>query len=283
MVIIIGFIIIMGGTLGGFVIAQGNIMDLIHIAEIITILGMLFGCAIIMAPIAVLQGISTGLINILKGAPYQKEDYEDLFKMMYELFQLGRRNGMIALEEHVMNPDGSSLFKKYDKFYNNNRAVDFFCDGLRPLVDGRLKPEQIGPLMDSGVKHVEHEKHAPVHVLHLVADSMPAFGIVAAVMGIINTMQYLSDTEKVGRMIAAALSGTFLGIFLSYGVINPLAVNLHFYNDGESTYLKVIKASVVAFALGLPPLVACEIGRREIEHRFQPSAGDLETMLKTAK
>ena len=283
MVIIIGFIIIMGGTLGGFVIAQGNIMDLIHIAEIVTILGMLFGCAIIMAPVAVLQGISTGLINILKGAPYQKEDYEDLFKMMYELFQLGRRNGMIALEEHVMNPDGSSLFKKYDKFYNNNRAVDFFCDGLRPLVDGRLKPEQIGPLMDSGVKHVEHEKHAPVHVLHLVADSMPAFGIVAAVMGIINTMQYLNDTEKVGRMIAAALSGTFLGIFLSYGVINPLAVNLHFYNDGESTYLKVIKASVVAFALGLPPLVACEIGRREIEHRFQPSAGDLETMLKTAK
>ncbi len=283
MVIIIGFIIIMGGTLGGFVIAQGNIMDLIHIAEIITILGMLFGCAIIMAPVSVLQGISTGLINILKGAPYQKEDYEDLFKMMYELFQLGRRNGMIALEEHVMNPDGSSLFKKYDKFYNNNRAVDFFCDGLRPLVDGRLKPEQIGPLMDSGVKHVEHEKHAPVHVLHLVADSMPAFGIVAAVMGIINTMQYLSDTEKVGRMIAAALSGTFLGIFLSYGVINPLAVNLHFYNDGESTYLKVIKASVVAFALGLPPLVACEIGRREIEHRFQPSASDLETMLKTAK
>lgn len=283
MVIIIGFIIIMGGTLGGFILAEGQVMDLIHKAEIVTILGMLFGCAIIMAPVSVLQGISSGLMNILKGAPYKKDDYEDLFKMMYELFQLGRRNGMIALEEHVMNPDGSSLFKKYDKFHSNSRAVDFFCDGLRPLVDGRLKPEQIGPLMDSGVKHIEHEKHAPVHVLHLVADSMPAFGIVAAVMGIINTMRFLSDTEKVGAMIAAALSGTFLGIFLSYGVINPLAVNLHFYNDGESTYLKVIKASVVAFALGLPPLVACEIGRREIEHRFQPSASDLETMLKTAK
>ena len=283
MVIIIGFIIIMGGTIGGFIVAQGEVMDLIHIAEIITILGMLFGCAIIMAPVAVLKGISSGLISILKGAPYKKDDYEDLFKMMYELFQLGRRNGMIALEEHVMNPDGSSLFKKYDKFYKNPRAIDFFCDGLRPLVDGRLKPEQIGPLMDSGVKHIEHEKHAPVHVMHLVADSMPAFGIVAAVMGIINTMRYLDDTQKVGTMIAAALSGTFLGIFLSYGVINPLAVNLHFYNEGEATYLKVIKASVVAFALGLPPLVACEIGRREIEHRFQPSASDLETMLKTSK
>ena len=283
MAIIIGFIIIMGGTLGGFVMEGGKPMSLIHYGEIVTILGMLFGCAIIMAPVSVLQGISQGLKNILKGAPYNKEDYEDLFKMMYELFQLGRRNGMIALEEHVMNPDGSSLFKKYDKFHSNQRAVDFFCDGLRPLVDGRLKPEQIGPLMDSGVKHIEHEKHAPVHVMHLVADSMPAFGIVAAVMGIINTMQYLNDTNKVGKMIAAALSGTFLGIFLSYGVINPLAVNLHFYNDGEATYLKVIKASVVAFALGLPPLVACEIGRREIEHRFQPSAGDLETMLKTAK
>ena len=283
MVIIIGFIIIMGGTIVGFMMAGGTIGLLIHPAEIVTIFGMLFGCAIIMAPISVLKGISSGLVNILKGAPYNKEDYEDLFKMMYELFQLGRRNGMIALEEHVMNPDGSSLFKKYDKFHSNQRAVDFFCDGLRPLVDGRLKPEQIGPLMDSGVKHIEHEKHAPVHVMHLVADSMPAFGIVAAVMGIINTMQYLNDTNKVGQMIAAALSGTFLGIFLSYGVINPLAVNLHFYNDGEATYLKVIKASVVAFALGLPPLVACEIGRREIEHRFQPSASDLETMLKTAK
>ena len=283
MVIIIGFIIILGGTIVGFMMAGGTIGLLIHPAEIVTIFGMLFGCAIIMAPISVLKGISSGLVNILKGAPYNKEDYEDLFKMMYELFQLGRRNGMIALEEHVMNPDGSSLFKKYDKFHSNQRAVDFFCDGLRPLVDGRLKPEQIGPLMDSGVKHIEHEKHAPVHVMHLVADSMPAFGIVAAVMGIINTMQYLNDTNKVGKMIAAALSGTFLGIFLSYGVINPLAVNLHFYNDGEATYLKVIKASVVAFALGLPPLVACEIGRREIEHRFQPSAGDLETMLKTAK
>ena len=283
MVIIIGFIIIMGGTIVGFMMAGGTIGLLIHPAEIVTIFGMLFGCAIIMAPISVLKGISSGLVSILKGAPYNKVDYEDLFKMMYELFQLGRRNGMIALEEHVMNPDGSSLFKKYDKFHSNQRAVDFFCDGLRPLVDGRLKPEQIGPLMDSGVKHIEHEKHAPVHVMHLVADSMPAFGIVAAVMGIINTMQYLNDTNKVGQMIAAALSGTFLGIFLSYGVINPLAVNLHFYNDGEATYLKVIKASVVAFALGLPPLVACEIGRREIEHRFQPSAGDLETMLKTAK
>tara|TARA_B100000614_G_C14482415_1_gene467262 strand:- start:175 stop:1026 length:852 start_codon:yes stop_codon:yes gene_type:complete len=283
MVIIIGFIIIMGGTLLGFSMHGGSLGLLLYVGEIITILSMLFGCAIIMAPVSVLKGIGSGLLSILKGAPYKKDDYEDLFKMMYELFQLGRRNGMIALEEHVMNPDGSSLFKKYEKFYSNERAVDFFCDGLRPLVDGRLKPEQIGPLMDSGVKHIEHEKHAPVHVMHLVADSMPAFGIVAAVMGIINTMQYLDDTKKVGSMIAAALSGTFLGIFLSYGVVNPLAVNLHFYNDGEATYLKVIKASVVAFALGLPPLVACEIGRREIEHRFQPSAGDLETMLKTAK
>ena len=283
MVIIIGFIIIIGGTLTGFKMANGIFGDLVHYGEIVTILGMLFGCAIIMAPVSVLKGISSGLMNILKGAPYKKDDYEDLFKMMYELFQLGRRNGMIALEEHVMNPDGSSLFKKYDKFYKNPRAVDFFCDGLRPLVDGRLKPEQIGPLMDSGVKHIEHEKHAPVHVMHLVADSMPAFGIVAAVMGIINTMNYLNETAKVGYLIAGALSGTFLGIFISYGVVNPLAVNLHFYNEGEATYLKVIKASVVAFALGLPPLVACEIGRREIEHRFQPSASDLETMLKTSK
>ena len=283
MVVIIGFVVIIGGSLAGFYMAGGHVMLLIHWAEIVTIMGMLFGCAIVMAPAAVLQQIIAGVLNTLKGSPYSKGDYEDLFKMQYELFQLGRRNGMIALEEHVMNPEGSSLFKKYDKFHGNTRAVDFFCDGLRPLVDGRLKPEQIGPLMEAGVKHIEHEKHAPVHVMHLVADSMHAFGNVAAVMGISNNIQYLNDTEKVGSMIAAALSGTFLGIFISYGVVAPLAVNVHFYNEGETTYLKVIKASVVAFALGLPPLVACEIGRREIEHRFQPTAGDLETMLKTAK
>ena len=124
MVIIIGFIIIMGGTLGGFIMEGGKPMTLIHWGEIVTILGMLFGCAIIMAPVSVLQGISQGLKNILKGAPYKKEDYEDLFKMMYELFQLGRRNGMIALEEHVMNPDGSSLFKKYDNNYHSDLLLN---------------------------------------------------------------------------------------------------------------------------------------------------------------
>ena len=142
MVVIIGFIVIVGGSLAGFYMAGGHVMLLIHAAEIVTILGMLFGCAIVMAPAAILKGIVEGVLNTLKGAPYKKEDYEDLFKMMYELFQLGRRNGMIALEEHVMNPEGSSLFKKYDKFYTNHRAVDFFCDGLRPLVDGRLKPNR---------------------------------------------------------------------------------------------------------------------------------------------
>ena len=180
MIVIIGFIVIIGGSLAGFYMAGGHLMLLIHWAEIVTIMGMLFGCAIVMAPAAILKEIVAGTLNTLKGSPYKKEDYEDLFKMMYELFQLGRRNGMIALEEHVMNPEASSLFKKYDKFHTNHRAVDFFCDGLRPLVDGRLKPEQIGPLMDAAVKHIEHENHAPVHVMHLVAASMPLFGIVTS-------------------------------------------------------------------------------------------------------
>ena len=118
MIVIIGFVVIMGGSLAGFYYAGGNVMLLLHLGEIITIGGMLFGCAIIMAPAAVLQQIIAGVLNTLKGSPYSKEDYEDLFKMMYELFQLGRRNGMIALEEHVMNPEGSSLFKKYGKFHS---------------------------------------------------------------------------------------------------------------------------------------------------------------------
>ena len=129
MVVIIGFIVIIGGSLAGFYMAGGSLGLLIHAAEIVTIAGMLFGCAIVMAPAAILKEIVTGTLNTLKGSPYAKADYEDLFKMMYELFQLGRRNGMIALEEHVMNPEASSLFKKYDKFWKGEyEQLKIWCD-----------------------------------------------------------------------------------------------------------------------------------------------------------
>jgi chemotaxis protein MotA len=282
MVIFIGLIVIFCGTIAGFMTGGGKVMDLLHPAEIITLGSMAIGAMIIMSPFKVLKEIVKGCINCLKGAPFKKSDFEDLLKVMYELFVLGRRNGMIALEEHVMNPSGSSLFKKYPSFHKNHGAVEFFCDGLRPIVDGRIKPDQLEPLMDRSLATVEHEKHAPPMVLGKIADALPGFGIVAAVLGIVITMGVLGgDISAVGHKIAAALCGTFMGVFMCYGVVGPMATNMEFYNHGEMTYLNCIKAAVVSFANGLPPLVAAEVGRRVLDEDMRPSAGELETMLKT--
>jgi chemotaxis protein MotA len=282
MVIFIGLIVIFAGTIAGFMTGGGKPIDLFHPAEIITLGSMALGAMVIMSPFKVLKEIAKGCINCLKGAPFKKTDFEDLLKVMYELFVLGRRNGMIALEEHVMNPSGSSLFKKYPSFHKNHVAVEFFCDGLRPIVDGRIKPDQLEPLMDRSLATVEHEKHAPPMVLGKIADALPGFGIVAAVLGIVITMGVLGgDISAVGHKIAAALCGTFMGVFMCYGVVGPMATNMEFYNHGEMTYLNCIKAAVVSFANGLPPLVAAEVGRRVLDEDMRPSAGELETMLKT--
>ena len=159
MIIIVGFLVMCGGIAWGFTHGGGKLGDLFHIGEIATILSVAVGSMIIMSPLKVLKQAVKLSISLLKGAPFKKSDFEDLLKVMYELFVLGRRNGMIALEEHVMNPSGSSLFKKYPSFHNNHSALEFFCDGLRPIVDGRIKPDQLGPMMDKSLATVEHEKH----------------------------------------------------------------------------------------------------------------------------
>lgn len=282
MVILIGLVVIFGGTIFGFTYGGGKVGALFHLAEVVTIASMAMGAMIIMSPAKVLKQIVKMAINCLKGAPFKKKDFEELLKVMYELFVLGRRNGMIALEEHVMNPSGSSLFKKYPSFYKNHEAVEFFCDGLRPIVDGRIKPDQLEPLMNKSLTALEHEKHTPSMVLSKVADALPGFGIVAAVLGIVITMGAISgDVSAVGEHIAAALTGTFLGVFLCYGIVGPIATNMEFYSHGELSYLNCIKAAVVSFANGLPPLVAAEVGRRVLDEDMRPNANELETMLKT--
>ncbi|MBT5846650.1 MAG: flagellar motor stator protein MotA, partial [Verrucomicrobiales bacterium] len=223
-------------------------------------------------------------LGTLKGAPFSKADYEELFKCMYELFQLGRRGGMIALEEHVMNPEASSLFSKYPKFHANHHAVEYMCDGLKPIVDGRIKPDQLEPLMSKSLHVMEEEHHDPILVMNKVADGLPAFGIVAAVLGIIVVMMYKlgQGGEAVGQGIATALAGTFFGIFGSYCVVGPIATCAEFNGHSEMAYMKAIKSGVVSFANGLPPLVACEVGRRELTSDVRMGSGELEDTLKSA-
>lgn len=295
MLAIVGMLIILGGVSVGFSMAAAHgagqsgmmfsaIGGLFHVNEFIALGGMVLGSMVVMSPISVLKGVVKQGLGVLKGSPYSQADYEELFKCMYELFQLGRRGGMIALEEHVLNPEASTLFQKYQKFHSNHHAVEYLADGLKPIVDGRIKPDQLEPLMNKSLHTMEEEHHQPILVMTKVSDALPAFGIVAAVLGIIVVMMY-SITQGgavVGQGIATALAGTFFGIFGSYCIVGPIATNCEFNGHAEMMYMKVIKSSVVSFANGLPPLVACEVGRRELGEDVRMSSGDMETMLKSA-
>jgi chemotaxis protein MotA len=282
MIVILGGLIVIGSVLGGFVMAGGHPMALMHLSEFVIIAGAALGALVLMSPKKVLIDLTRQLLGTLRGSPYSKQAYDELFKALYELFMLGRRNGMVALEEHVMNPETSAIFTKYPSFLKNHHAIDFLCNGLRPIIDGKIKPDQLKLLLEIELDAMEEEHEKPVGVLTKAADAMPGFGIVAAVLGIVITMASIAGPiEQIGEKVAAALVGTFLGIFLSYGFMNPLAVNMEFVNMAQATYIRCIAASVIGFANGMSPIMAVEVARRGLSSEVKPSSDALEAMLKT--
>lgn len=284
MIIIIGCIIVTLSVLGGFMMGGGHVGALMHPNELIIIGGGAFGALIIMSPKKVLIDMFKGIINCLKGAPHSKAAYEELLKVLYELFLLGRRNGMIALEEHVLEPKKSSIFTRYPLFSANHHAVEFLCGSLRPIIDGKIKPDQLRLLLDAEMERMENDHHAPVNVLTKTGDAMPGFGIVAAVLGIVITMASISGPiEQIGEHVAAALVGTFLGILISYGFLNPLAMNLEFMGTAELDYTRCIAACVTGFAGGMAPVTAVELGRRGLSSDLRPTGEELEKMFKALK
>ncbi len=281
MLLIIGFLIVIGATLGGFMIAGGQPLVLLHVSEFVVIGGIALGVVVVSSPMSMIMEVIHKTLTAMKGAGSKKEDYLDLLKLLYELFMIARRNGLIALEDHVLEPKNSPLFQKYPSFLGNHERVEFLCNGLKPLIDGRIKPEQLEGLMQSEVNAKEEEAEHPVHILQLVGDSLPGIGIIAAVLGIINTMAAISDgPEAVGERVAAALTGTFLGILGAYGFVNPLTSRIKVNNSEELQYFSSILKGVSGFANGMPPIMAVEVARRCLNSSVQPGADDLETMLK---
>ena len=281
MIIIIGAIIVFVSVLGGFMMAGGHPGALIQVSEFVVICGAAGGALIIMSPKKVLLDMMHGIMAALKGAPHNKAAYEELFKALYELFMLARRNGMIALEEHVTSPESSAILNKYPAFTKNKDAVELLCGALRPIIDGKVKPDQLKMLLEVQMESMEAEHHKPISVLTKVGDAMPGFGIVAAVLGIVVTMGSIAGPiEEIGHHVAAALVGTFLGILISYGFVNPLAVNMEFIGEAEIAYSKCIASSVVGFANGMAPIMAVEMARRGLESDLRPSADQLEKLLK---
>jgi chemotaxis protein MotA len=286
MIILLGAITVVLCVFGGFMLEKGNIMVILEALtnEVIIIAGGAAGSLIIMAPKKVLMDIVRNLVLCLKGTPYNRASYDDLLKVLYELFLLGRRNGMIALEEHVLEPKNSSIFKKYPRFAANTHAVEFLCGALRPIIDGKIKPDQLRLLLDAELDRKEVEHHAPVSVMQKTGDALPGFGIVAAVLGIVITMASITGAvEVIGTHVAAALVGTFLGILLAYGFVGPLATNMEFVCEAELDYTRCIAACVIGFAGGMAPVTAVELGRRGLSSEFRPDSEEMEQMFKSLK
>jgi chemotaxis protein MotA len=281
MVVIVGILIVLGAVLGGFSMAGGHIGALVHPSEIVTIGGASLGAMVVMSPISVLKKLISGLIQTVKGNPFTKETYGELLKLQYHLFRKARRDGLLALEPHLSDPHASTLFQQYPRIHKNHHAVEFIRGALRPAMDGSVTADQLALLLEAEIKATEEEHHAPSGVLSKTADALPGFGIVAAVLGIVVTMEKISGpVEEIGHSVGAALVGTFLGILASYGFIAPMVVKLEFLGISEMCFMRTIASSINAFMTNMPPKVAVEAARRGLPSDVRPSAEELEAMLK---
>jgi chemotaxis protein MotA len=242
------------------------------------------GTVLISTPPSTLRALLRELPKIFKGSGMDGGYCLDVLKMLYELFQLARKDGVIAVEGHIERPAESRILSKYPRFLANHHAVDFFCDAMRTVIGGSVSPMDLDMALEAEIDVHHDESHKVVSVLSRVADGLPAIGIVAAVLGIVVTMQSLAGPiEEIGHHVAAALVGTFLGILLAYGLIAPLASNLESAMAEESVVYGVLRAGVVAFAKNLPPIVAAEFARKALTAEYRPSFAELEEACRSTR
>ena len=273
--------VVFGAAMGGFMLAGGNPVLLLHISEFVTIFGICIGVMIVASTKEILIALIQDIIGCLKGGGISKNMIIDLLKLLYELFMLSKKDGLIALDEHVSEPQRSPIFSKYPAVLNQKQLIQFIINAFRPLIDGRIKPEQMDNLLETELDAIEDCDGQPVGVLNLIGDSLPGIGIVAAVMGIINTMNAIAEgPERVGMKVAAALTGTFLGVWGAYGFVNPLAKRIQNNHRNQQMLLQIVATAISENVKGMAPLMAIEYARRKIDAGLQPESNELETLLK---
>ena len=262
----------------------GDFVILFQISEIIIIGGAALGTLLIANPLSVIKAVISGALGTLKGSKLNKESYLDLMKLLYELFQLAKKEGLIGLEQHIENPEGSSLFTKYPTFLANHHAVDFLCDTLKVVLNGGIPAHDLEELMELDLETMHHEELRPSSALTTVSDALPGLGIVAAVLGVIITMGKIDQPPAVvGHSVAAALVGTFLGILMSYGFFAPIAKSMENTVGENGKYLQAIKAALLSFVKGAPPIVAVEYARRAVASDHRPSFKETEDAVKQTR
>jgi chemotaxis protein MotA len=281
MIVIAGFIVVTGCVLGGFAMAGGSIGALYHPSEIVTIGGASLGALIVMSTKKLLTDLVSGVITAIKGSPFTRKMYIELFSLMYDLMRTARREGLLSLESHIANPEESSIFSRYPVVSHNHHVTEFIVSGFSLLVEGTVKKEQLPELFEAELQVLEEEHHQPANVLSKTADGLPGFGIVAAVMGIVITMGHIDGpVEEIGHKVGAALVGTFLGILLSYGFFGPLAARMELLGASELSFFRTISGMVLSFANDLPPKIAIEKARRGVGTEMRLSRDEMEELFK---
>jgi chemotaxis protein MotA len=281
MIVLVGCVVVFGAVLAGFVLAGGAVGALIHPTEFLTIGGAAIGAMIVMSPKKVLIDLMKSIVGAVKGSPYDKQTYNDLFKVLYDLLRTARREGLIALEPHVSKPEQSTIFTRYPRIAQNHHVTEFICGALTPVLEGVAKPEQLPLLLDADIKVIEEEHHAPLNVMQKTADALPGFGIVAAVLGIVITMGAIDGpVEEIGHKVGAALVGTFLGILLSYGFFAPLATRMEILGAQELAFFRTTANVILAGVNDVPPKIAIEQARRGVGTEVRPSREELDQLFK---
>jgi chemotaxis protein MotA len=278
---IIGILVVFGSILAGFLMEKGHLLVLMQPAELLIIAGAATGTLLVANPTQVIKDIIAGLLGVLKGSPFDKARYLSTLKMMYQFLNKVRKEGLLSVEMDVEKPTESMIFKNYPEFLADHHARDFVCDTLRMAITGGVDPFDMDQMMELDMEVHHHGATLPVNSLSTVADSLPGLGIVAAVLGVVITMGSLGGPqEEIGKKVAAALVGTFLGILLCYGAVGPLAANMSKTADAQDEYLHVLRVLILSFLKGSAPMIAIEMGRRAIPAHVRPGFDEMEKNCK---
>ena len=284
MFVIVGYVVVLGAVFGGFIMAGGHIASLFQPVELLMIGGSALGAFFVANTPKTVKATLKALPSLLKGSKFSKALYIDLLSMLYEILSKVRKEGLMSIESDVENPEASPIFSKYPNIQKDHHAMEFLTDYMRMMVGGNLNAFEIENLMDNEIETHHHEGEVPIHALAKLADGLPAFGIVAAVMGVVHTMESVGiPPAELGKLIAAALVGTFLGILLSYGFVAPLTSLLEQKLHESTKMFQCMKVTMLASMNGYAPQVAVEFGRKVLYSTERPGFRELEDEVKARK
>jgi chemotaxis protein MotA len=282
MLALLGILLVFAAVLGGFLLERGNPWVLMQPAEILIICGSGLGIVLVANSPAVIRKMVRGVLLVFRPRKQGSQIFLQHLRMLYEVFVYAQRaGGIMQLEPDIEDPARSPIFSNHPNFLKDRDTRDFVCDSLRMLVIGVTLPHELSELMDLDIDIQRRGRHEPVNALNSVAEALPGLGIVAAVLGVVITMEAIGGApETIGQKVAAALVGTFLGILLCYGVVGPLASRLEHLSEAHVQFLQVLRIAIVAYARGSSPILAIEYARRSIPAELRPSFVDMERTIK---